>query len=59
MLTQNQVFRSQTLYRCIYIQHIYHRAKFEFSIFSSLANTGGGVLRPPSGTTKDKKALVE
>ena len=42
----NQVFRSQILYRVIYIQHIYHRAKFDFSSLSSLANTEGD-LKPP------------
>ena len=61
MVTSDQVFRSQILYRCIHIQHIYHRAKFECSSFSSLANTkgGGGAKRPLSGTTRDKKARVE
>ena len=33
--------RNQTLYGSIYIQHGYHHAKFEFSSFSSLANTKG------------------
>ena len=42
--------------RGLHIEHIYHRAKFECSSFSSLANTGGGgAKRPPSGTTRDKK----
>ena len=56
MVTSDQVFRSQILYRCIHIQHIYHRAKFECSSFSSLANTKGGGLKgsPPvlQGTKK-------
>ena len=40
-MTSDQVFRSQILYRGLHIQHIYYRAKFECSSFSSLANTGG------------------
>ena len=43
----DQVFRSQILYRVIYIQYIYHRAKFDFSSLSSLANTEGD-LKPLS-----------
>ena len=42
LMMSNQGIRSQILYRSIYIQHVYHRAKFEFSSFSSLANTKGG-----------------
>ena len=41
LMTSNQGIRSQILYRSIYIQHVYHCAKFEFSSFSSLANTEG------------------
>ena len=49
-MMSNQVFRSQFLYRVIYTQHIYHRAKFEFSSLPSLANKGGGGggLKAPS-----------
>ena len=39
------------MYRVLHIQNIYHRAKFECSSFSSLANTrrgGGGGLKGPS-----------
>ena len=52
-MTSDQVFRSQILYRGVHIQHIYHRAKFECSQFSSLANTGGrggGGLKVLQGT---------
>ena len=43
----NQVFRSQILYRVIYNRQIYNRAKFEFSILSSLANTEEDLKPPP------------
>ena len=39
MAASNKVFRSHILYRGIYMQHIYHHAKSEFSSSSSLANT--------------------
>ena len=57
-MTSNQAFRSQILYRIIYTQHVYHRAKFEFSSLSSLANKKGD-FKPPPGTTRDKTAWVE
>ena len=41
LMRSNQGIRSQTLYRSVYIQHVYHHAKFEFSRFSSLADTKG------------------
>ena len=47
-MTSDQAFRSQFLYRGLYIQHIYHRAKFECSSFSSLANTRGAYNRQKS-----------
>ena len=41
LMMSNQGIRSQTLYRSINVQHVYHHAKFEFSGFSSLANMKG------------------
>ena len=46
-MTSDEVFKSQLLYRSLHIQNIYHRAKFECSSFSSLANTRGGLKGPP------------
>ena len=40
-MMSNKGIRSQTLYRSIDVQHVYHHAKFEFSSFSSLANMKG------------------
>ena len=58
MVTSNQVFRSQILYREIFIQPIYYPAKFEFSCLSSLANAtwggGWGGSLKALGTTRDK-----
>ena len=50
LMMSNQGIRSQTLYRSIDVQHVYHHAKFEFSSFFSLANMkgdggGGGGLQ--------------
>ena len=47
-------------YRGLHIEHIYRPEKFEYSSFSSSANTGGGggAKRPHSGTTRDEKVRV-
>ena len=57
-MTSTKFLGVKFLYRVIYIQHISHHAKFEFSSLSSLANTEGDLKRPP-GTTRDKIAWEE
>ena len=63
-LTQNQMMsnqgiRSQTLYRSIDVHHVYHRAKFEFSSFSSLANMKGDGGRGASTQSNSIWVLVK
>ena len=57
-MTSNRVFRSQSLYRVTYTKHIYHRAKFDFSSLSSLANKEGAP-KAPSGYYKGQNSLGE